>query len=462
MPDVPSPNADCMSKSNRRAGSQVPAISSPRVLMVATMHWPITSRLCLAMARAGITIAAVTPKHHHVGELGAVAAEFTYTRRDPMRTTLGAISAWRPDLVVPCDEPAVVLLHLLQNELINAPGGRPCESIALMRRSLGEPTSFGIVCHRSELMAFAKSEGIAVPDTAVVSNRHELHGLLDKAQYPKVLKVDGSWGGLGIRIVSDAAEADRSFVELTCQSNWRMAAKKSVKELTIKPLRRHLTSAMPAITLQQYIQGRSANRALFCQEGRVLAGLSVEAVRTLTETGPATVVRIIEHPEITETAAHLVSRLGLSGFIGFDFILEETTNRAILIELNARPTSICHLVPSDDRDLIGALAIELSGFPRRGLTSLIKDPLIALFPQELWRDPQSPYLHSAYHDVPWEEPQFVGAYLTPTRQEGKNWVDGVRAGVGIAHRWFRGAPGGHRALPQLRRPVETDHPLSSK
>lgn len=453
------PSPDGVSKSNRLGGgSQVPPISSARVLMVATMHWPVTSRLCLAMARAGITIAVVTPKHHHVGDVGGVATEFIYAPRDPMRTTKGAIDAWRPDLVVPCDEPAVLLLHMLHNELIRAPGRGSSELIALMRRSLGDPTSFGIVRCRSELMAFSKSEGIAVPDTAVVSTRHELRGLLDKAHYPKVLKVDGSWGGLGIRIVSDEGEADRCFVELSYQSNWRMVAKKSVKELTIKPLRRHLTSTTPAITLQQYIHGRPANRALFCQEGRVLAGLSVEAVRTLTETGPATVVRIIEHPEITETAAHLVSRLGLSGFVGFDFILEEATNRAFLIELNARPTSICHLVPSQDRDLIGALAMELSGFPRRGLTDLIKDPLIALFPQELWRDPQSPYLRSAHHDVPWEEPQFVGAYLTPTRQDGKNWLDGVRAGVGVAHRWFRRQGG----RSQLSSPIETDHPLSSQ
>jgi hypothetical protein len=32
---------------------------------------------------------------------------------------------------------------------------------------------------------------------------------------------------------------------------------------------------------------------------------------------------------------------------------------------------------------------------------------IALFPQEWIRDPQSPALQSAYHDVPWQEPALI-------------------------------------------------------
>jgi hypothetical protein len=34
---------------------------------------------------------------------------------------------------------------------------------------------------------------------------------------------------------------------------------------------------------------------------------------------------------------------------------------------------------------------------------------IALFPQEWKRDPESPFLSSAYHDVPWDEPAVVSA-----------------------------------------------------
>ena len=36
---------------------------------------------------------------------------------------------------------------------------------------------------------------------------------------------------------------------------------------------------------------------------------------------------------------------------------------------------------------------------------------IALFPQEWQRDPASPLIRSAYHDVPWDAPALVRAYI---------------------------------------------------
>ena len=38
-------------------------------------------------------------------------------------------------------------------------------------------------------------------------------------------------------------------------------------------------------------------------------------------------------------------------------------------------------------------------------------------PQESWRDPNSNYLRSAHHDVPWHELEFISVYrrLSPNR-----------------------------------------------
>ena len=91
-----------------------------------------------------------------------------------------------------------------------------------------------------------------------------------------------------------------------------------------------------------FIPGVPANRAVLCWHGEVLAGLSVEAVKTAHATGPATVVRILDNAEMAEATGHVVRCLGLSGFVGFDFILERTSGRAFLIEMNPRPTPICH------------------------------------------------------------------------------------------------------------------------
>jgi hypothetical protein len=43
---------------------------------------------------------------------------------------------------------------------------------------------------------------------------------------------------------------------------------------------------------------------------------------------------------------------------------------------------------------------------------------IALFPQEWLRDAKSPFLRSAYNDIPWEEPELLKACVRQLRKQG--------------------------------------------
>ena len=65
--------------------------------------------------------------------------------------------------------------------------------------------------------------------------------------------------------------------------------------------------------------------AVACWKGEVLAGLQGEVLCAQGTHGPSTVVRIIQSEEMAEAAALLVQRLRLSGFCGFDFIIEDGT-----------------------------------------------------------------------------------------------------------------------------------------
>jgi hypothetical protein len=47
----------------------------------------------------------------------------------------------------------------------------------------------------------------------------------------------------------------------------------------------------PRVTIQQYLEGRPASRAVLCWQGAVIGGLSVEAAEVSREAGPATVVK---------------------------------------------------------------------------------------------------------------------------------------------------------------------------
>jgi hypothetical protein len=92
----------------------------------------------------------------------------------------------------------------------------------------------------------------------------------------------------------------------------------------------------------------------------------------------------------------------LSGLHGFDFIIEEGTGAAKLIEINPRATQIGHFNLGPGRDLAAALFEALSGRSAAWRPS-IQSGYISLFPGEWRRDPQSSYLTSTFHDVPYDD-----------------------------------------------------------
>jgi hypothetical protein len=116
---------------------------------------------------------------------------------------------------------------------------------------------------------------------------------------------------------------------------------------------------------------------LACWRGELLGLVAVEVIASRGPTGAATIVRLINHLEITEAARRVSARLRLSGFHGLDFILEEATGSAFLIELNPRCTQLGHLILRAQGDLAGVLCRglglrtapsperELEGDPRR-------------------------------------------------------------------------------------------------
>jgi hypothetical protein len=149
------------------------------------------------------------------------------------------------------------------------------------------------------------------------------------------------------------------------------------------------------VSLQSLVKGRPANRAVSCWEGKVLAGISAEAIEVSNDTGPATVIKVIEDPELNNAVTRLVEHLGITGFCGFDFVLDQL-RRPLLIEANSRVTPICHI--RWGADLIGAFHTRLTGKPPVGGLGQIMQDRIALFPR--LRDPCSRHLYSCYRDIP--------------------------------------------------------------
>ena len=101
----------------------------------------------------------------------------------------------------------------------------------------------------------------------------------------------------------------------------------------------------------------------------------------------------------------------MSGFFGLDFMVEKDTSKPYLIEMNPRCTPLSHLPLGTGRDMIEALAAQLSGRPLRPTVSITQNDTIAYFPQA-WRK-ESELLASSFQDIPEGEPNLVKALLRP-------------------------------------------------
>jgi glutathione synthase/RimK-type ligase-like ATP-grasp enzyme len=380
-----------------------------RVLVIAIEQSLLAARVSMALVNVGFRIATLSPRGHFVRKLRRTKEHFSYHTRPRFKSTIRAIERWSPDLLVCADDLAVRELQILHQRMVTSKDKMRGSISKLIETSIGPATSFPAMVNKSDLLTRAKIEGVRCPTTVVLPASRGLSSAPAELTYPTMVKADRSHGGRCVRMVSSAINLRTAVWELQIPYTWRLRrligallGSKTLCKLMI-PLRR-------TISLQQFIKGRPSNRAVICWRGKVLAGISVEAVEVTEEFGPASVVRTIEHPEMALAAERMVKCLELSGFIGFDFILD-SSDQAWLIEMNPRATPICHFSLDDDTNLAGSLYRHLTGACPRSTSVTFGRGLIALFPNEIVRRASSEHLQFGQHDVPWEEPQLVRAAL---------------------------------------------------
>jgi len=409
-----------------------------RILIIATIDWAQITRLCLALIDGGFRVTALAPAHHGLHKMPTIDVGLLgSTRSAALRSISRTVEQFLPDVIVPGDERAIDYMESLYIRAIRGHGRRAHLMAQLIETSLGTPSSFVFARQKSRFIELACDEGLLAPATVAVGDVRQLRAMIAGARFPLVLKRDESFGGHGVRIVTNSDEAEQNFIELRQSGGRFMALLKALDRRDASYLERFFRPG-PAIILQEYIEGRPANRAVVCRQGRVLAGLSVETLQTRdSPVRPASVVQVIDSPDMMEAVARLVKRLGLSGFIGFDFMIHAESGQAYLLEMNGRPTPICHIALDGPTDMISALA---EPFPVSRRVPNIDSLIIALFPQEIWRDPESPYLRSAYHDVPQHAAEFVNFYAHPIAPEPDTWLRRT------ARKYVRG----RRAAPKVR------------
>jgi hypothetical protein len=320
-----------------------------------------------------------------------------------------ACREWDAELIVPLDNVSAQSLRSIATSKTVTPHLR-----LLLEKSLGSPNGYQALCSRTTLMRFASELGIYLPRFCVSGDPVELLAHARQWGFPVVLKSENTCGGHGVTIARTTEELRAAVTDLHVgsvsrrlrrafgQVFWRMAG--LGENIGAPPL------------LQSFMPGVPAMRTVSTWQGQVLEGTSYIAEKVNpAPTGPSTMVRFVQNAEMADTARRLVAALGCSGFVSFDFMLDERTGRAALIEANPRPIGTTHLGRIFGHDHCAALLAVLTGMRRSPAAPVIDPPrVVALFPKEIERDPHNLRRLRAdgvYHDVPANEPASVAMYL---------------------------------------------------
>jgi hypothetical protein len=350
-----------------------------KVLLVTSVRWASAARLAGAFAASGCAVDALFPDGHALAASRYPEKRFRYRPLQPVQALADAVVRSRPDLVIPCDDRAA----------------------AQLRRLHGESDQ---LASRSGFVTAAREAGIAAPETVSIEDEATLDFAARLMGLPCVLKADGSWGGDGVAVVSTMEEARTAWRKFTAAPSLLRRIVRAVRRRDLH----HLTSARPTLCLQRFIPGRPATTSFACWKGDVVAANHFDVLVTNGASGPASVVRRIDDAAMADAAGRLARRFNLSGLFGLDYV-RDAAGTPHLIEINPRATQTSHLSFGPGRDLCAALAAKL-GAPgcERGAVS---GDAVALFPQERSRDRNSPWLRTAHHDVPWDDPRVLDACL---------------------------------------------------
>jgi hypothetical protein len=380
------------------------------VLLAATTWWAPSARLAIALMNHGCVVSAICPPGHPLRYVKGVTRIFPYRGLTSRHSLQAAIVRARPELVVPCDDRCVLQLHELH--------ALHPELRALIENSLGDPGGFGVLRSRARFQRVAQELGVRVPRTYTVTSERDATDSYARLGPAAVLKLDGTSGGEGVRIVRSSADAAAAFRRLRAAFSAATAWKRLLVNRDPLALWSWRRRARCIMSMQEFIDGTPANIMIACWRGEILGEVGVQALHCQGLTGAANVVQLIDNHELSRAAVLVAKRLGMSGFFGLDFVLERVSGSAYLIEINPRCTQLGHLQVAAG-DLAGALCKQLATGSRVAPGPAMSSDTIAFFPQAWLWGTDSDLLRCVHHDVPWEQQGLIEALMRepwPERQ----------------------------------------------
>jgi biotin carboxylase len=268
---------------------------------------------------------------------------------------------------------------------------------ALVERSMGDRAHFLDSVDKLRLPAAAAAVGVAVPPHALVGTTAEARAFAQERGYPVVLKRRHGFAGEGVAIVARADELAPAVEAL----------------LRPDPLDLGQWQA-PRLLVQSFVTGPYHSQALVAWNGAPLASFAWERhVATQPVKGQTAVLRFVRSEQTRAAAERLGRAFGITGFFNVQFVIDAATGRAYLLEINRRLVTHVHVGERVGVDLAAALRARLAGAQVPAIPPLPgpTGPVVAVFPREWLRDPQSRHLVDHPVDVPWDDPELIEAML---------------------------------------------------
>ena len=394
-----------------------PRLARPRVLFLALADNVGCERVIGEMALQGARCAVLSPPGFYCTHTRFAERRFAlppqlgiWLANVFVHASLEVLArAWRPALIVPLDDVAASLMRGL------AVRRRTSSKLRrILRASLGDPRGYAAASSRTRFLQLAESVGVRFPPSLPVGSTAALMQTIAGWSWPVVAKIEGTCGGCGVSLAPDAAALHSAVAAGLDATSWSRWLKGTTKH-TLWRVAGHFPPASQCVQVQQFVRGRPAMRTVAALNGRELAGVSFLAECVHPEpTGSSTVLTPLDHDEMEQASRRLVAALGVSGIVSFDFIVEDGTGHAHVIEMNPRPIGATHLGRLFGQDVCGAL-IRALGWPTATPAAIGGERPIAIaaFPKELERSPDSSWLtrDGTLHDVPWEDQPLLDAYL---------------------------------------------------
>jgi biotin carboxylase len=372
-----------------------------RVLVV-TMgtDYVAPARMPRELSRAGFAVTVLAPKDALATRTVHAAAIVRFPERasiyEWLHTVASTAQRSAAQLLLPGDD---VTLRLLMRLVLDPPpelkSDAMAELAALVMRSLGDPAGYGASLDKSSLARVAASVGVAVPAGEAVGDEAAAVTVADALGYPVIVRPLVGTAGVGVVRCADEAAVRQAMRDLPSPESF-------------PPI------GNGRALVQRLLTGLGANHAAVSWQGRQLAGFTRTAVQTQREEGgPSSVSRYAPQPGIAAGNQRLIAALGLTGFSSTEYLIDDATGVAHLIEINRRMTPATHTGAQIGVDLAGALAAACTGRAWDGPTDVPAgiDRRLALFPQEWMRNPRSAHLAEIATDAPWDDPDLFASML---------------------------------------------------